>query len=108
MEIFKQLIYSIDIKQYNTLSTFYSGGSCGGGRGLVAGPDVGAHLGGAQILLHQTVDDVREVGLHQSVAQQLQLRGDSAQGATELQYNNQRVIFSFFQNMFLELPPQQS
>ena len=99
------MIYSIETKQY-TLSTFYSGGSCGGGRGLVAGPDVGAHLGGAQILLHQTVNDVREVGLHQGVAQQLQLRGDSAQRATELQLSACHIYS--FQNMFLELPPQRS
>ena len=100
------MIYSIETKQY-TLSTFYSGGSCGGGgRGLVAGPDVGAHLGGAQILLHQAVNDVREVGLHQGVAQQLQLRSDSAQGATELQLSACHTYS--FQNMFLELPPQRS
>ena len=60
-------------------------GSSGGGRGLVAGPDVGAHLGGAQVILHQAVDDLREVGFHQSVAQLLQLRGDCSQGAAELQ-----------------------
>ena len=61
-----------------------SGGGSGGW-GLVAGPDVGAHLGGAQVVLHQAVDDLREVGLHQSVAQLLQLRGDGSQGAAELQ-----------------------
>ena len=62
----------------------YSGGSCSR-RGLVAGPDVSAHLCGAQVVLHQAVDDLREVGLHQGVAQELELGGDSAQGATELQ-----------------------
>ena len=61
-----------------------SGGS-GGGRGLVASTDVCAHLVGAQVVLHKAVNDVRQVGLHQGVAQLLKLRGDSAQGATELQ-----------------------
>ena len=61
-----------------------SSGRGGGGRGLVAGADVGADLAGVQVVVDEAVDDVGEVGLHQGVAQQLQLVRDGAQGAAQL------------------------
>ena len=66
-------------------------GRGGGGRGLVAGADVGADLAGVQVVVDEAVDDVGEVGLHQGVAQQLQLVRDGAQGAAQLREETSHV-----------------
>ena len=49
-----------------------------------AHPDGVADLLGVEVVVDEAVDDVGEVGLHQGVAQQLQLVRDGAQGAAQL------------------------
>ena len=69
-------------------------GRGGGGRGSVAHPNTGAHLAGVQVIVHQAVDDVGQLGLDHGFTENLQGGVDGSQSGAELEIFQQLMLSS--------------
>lgn len=80
---------------YSLLQQLLRGwGGGGGGRGRIAHPNTGANLVRVEVVVHQAVDDIGQLGLDQWLTESLQGGVDGSQSFTELKIFQYLILSS--------------